>query len=65
MADDNKAPEFSPESITVLAHYYRAEVYRSCVWRTRLDVTTNWAILALTAAFSCLLYTSPSPRDPE
>ncbi len=36
----------------VLAHYYRAEVYRSCIWRTRLDVTTNWAILAMTAAFS-------------
>jgi uncharacterized membrane protein len=41
-----------PEYLQVLAHYYRAEVYRSSVWRTRLDVTTNWAILAMTAAFS-------------
>ena len=28
-----------------LVHYYRAEVYRETAWRTRLDVTTNWAIV--------------------
>lgn len=36
--------------ITAISHYYRGEVSRSNVWRTRLDVTTNWAIIT-TAAF--------------
>jgi len=38
------------EFITALAHYYRGEVTRMNVWRQRLDVTTNWAIIS-TAAF--------------
>ncbi len=38
------------ESITILVHYYRAEVQRSLAWRERLDRTTNWAV-ASTAAF--------------
>ena len=38
------------EIITMLAHYYRAEVQRSLAWRERLDLTTNWAVGA-TAAF--------------
>ena len=38
------------ETITILAHYYRAEVQRSLAWRERLDLTTNWAVGA-TAAF--------------
>src|SRR5262245_37214895 len=28
---------------TALVHFYRGEVQRSNVWRTRLDTTTNWA----------------------
>lgn len=39
-----------------LAHLYRGEVYRSTHWRTRLDNTTNWAVvttgIALSATFS-------------
>src|SRR5262252_1049329 len=35
---------------------YRGEVYRSTVWRTRLDASTNWAVvttgLALSLTFS-------------
>ena len=41
--------------ITALAHFYRGEMTRSNVWRTRLDATTNWAVVtagvALTATF--------------
>lgn len=37
------------ETITVLAHYYRAEVTRSLAWRERLDLTTNWAVGAAAA----------------
>src|SRR3954468_23013791 len=49
-------PPFSPADIGALAHLYRGELYRSTVWRTRLDATTNWAVaatgLALSVAFS-------------
>jgi len=38
------------ELIMAICHYYRGEVSRANVWRTRLDVTTNWAIIT-TAAF--------------
>jgi uncharacterized membrane protein len=42
--------------IGAIAHLYRAEIYRSTVWRTRLDSTTNWAVvttgIALSATFS-------------
>ena len=55
----NPLKRFPPDSLQVLAHYYRAEVYRSSVWRTRLDVTTNWAILAMTAAFSWSFTSEP------
>jgi len=41
----SKTPAFSSADITALAHLYRGEVYRSTVWRTRLDATTNWAAL--------------------
>ncbi len=40
----------SSETITAMAHYYRAEVVRSLTWRGRIDVTTNWAV-GSTAAF--------------
>lgn len=41
-------PLTRPEYLNVMVHFYRAEVHRSTIWRTRLDATTNWA--ALTAA---------------
>ncbi len=40
---------------TALAHYYRAEIQRSNTWRTRLDATTNWAIITAGAAISFAL----------
>jgi uncharacterized membrane protein len=46
----------SAAEIGAIAHLYRAEIYRSTVWRTRLDSTTNWAVvttgIALSATFS-------------
>jgi uncharacterized membrane protein len=35
-----------------LAHLYRAEVYRSTIWRQRLDMTTNWAVVSTGIALS-------------
>lgn len=46
----------SAAEIGAIAHLYRGEIYRSTVWRTRLDSTTNWAVvttgIALSATFS-------------
>ena len=44
--------EFNAAEIGALAHLYRGEVYRSTIWRTRLDNTTNWAVVALGIALS-------------
>lgn len=45
-------PEFTAAEIGAFAHLYRGEVYRSTIWRTRLDNTTNWAVAALGIAMS-------------
>jgi uncharacterized membrane protein len=49
-------PEFSAAELGALAHLYRGEMYRSKIWRTRLDATTNWAVavtgIALSITFS-------------
>ena len=47
-----------------LAHLYRAEVYRSTIWRQRLDMTTNWAVVSTGIALSVSFATanaSPLP----
>ncbi|MEM8572395.1 MAG: DUF2270 domain-containing protein [Pseudomonadota bacterium] len=50
-----RAESFTSAEMGALAHLYRGEVYRSTLWRTRLDQTTNWAVvttgLALSLAF--------------
>jgi len=40
---------------TAMVHFYRGEVQRSNTWRTRLDNTTNWAVLTTGAALSFAL----------
>jgi uncharacterized membrane protein len=49
-------PEIDAARLGALAHLYRGEVQRSTQWRTRLDNTTNWAVvttgIALSATFS-------------
>ena len=44
--------EFDAATIGALAHLYRGEIYRSTIWRTRLDNTTNWAVVTLGIALS-------------
>jgi uncharacterized membrane protein len=54
-AAENPKTPFSASELGVLAHLYRGEMYRSKIWRTRLDATTNWAVattgIALSVAF--------------
>jgi uncharacterized membrane protein len=47
-----EADSFDSSEIGALAHLYRGEVYRSTLWRTRLDQTTNWAIVTTGIALS-------------
>ena len=49
------------EYITVMAHFYRAEISRSTQWRQRLDATTNWAVLTTAGMLS---FTFGSPESP-
>ena len=68
--DDGVGPR-SPDRTTfdgpelgAIAHLYRGEVYRSTVWRTRLDQTTNWAVVTTGLAMSLTFagpYASPLP----
>jgi uncharacterized membrane protein len=46
------AREFTPAELGAVAHLYRGEVYRSTIWRTRLDNTTNWSVVTLGVALS-------------
>lgn len=55
--DDLMAP-FSSAEVGAIAHLYRGEIYRSTIWRTRLDATTNWSVVSLGIALS-IAYASP------
>jgi uncharacterized membrane protein len=50
-------PKTSSEYITLIAHYYRAELARMSGWRDRIDRTTNWAITVAGAMLSVSLST--------
>jgi uncharacterized membrane protein len=45
-------PELNAAELGAIAHLYRGEVYRSTIWRTRLDNTTNWSIVTMGIALS-------------
>jgi uncharacterized membrane protein len=63
-SSEGKPTAFNAADITALSHLYRGELYRSTVWRTRLDTTTNWAVLTTGIALSLTFSTetaSPLP----
>lgn len=49
---------FTGSELGAIAHLYRGEVYRSTIWRTRLDATTNWSVVSLGIALT-ISYASP------
>ena len=55
---------FSAAELGALAHLYRAEVYRSTLWRTRLDTTTNWSVVTLGIAISVSFSSLDAPSLP-
>lgn len=50
-------PATSAEATNAMIHYYRAEMGRMNSWRSRLDLTTNWAITVVAAMLSVTLST--------
>jgi len=50
--EKNDTRELSPAELGAVAHLYRGEIYRSTIWRTRLDNTTNWSIVTMGIALS-------------
>jgi uncharacterized membrane protein len=50
--EEERPRPFDSAEMGAIAHLYRAEVYRSTVWRTRLDNTTNWSIVTMGIALS-------------
>jgi len=51
-----------PHFTTAMVHFYRAEVTRANTWRTRLDTTTNWAVVTTGAA---LTFVFGDPDNPH
>ena len=43
---------FPKDNLGPLTHFYRGELGRSNVWRQKMDMTTNWAIVSSTAIIS-------------
>jgi len=65
MTPDKELPTESNgdrDVITAVAHLYRAEMNRMSVWRQRLDVTTNWAVILATALTTFTLGSSEVPH---
>ncbi|EKV29282.1 hypothetical protein C882_0589 [Caenispirillum salinarum AK4] len=56
--DQDGSSTFSGPELGAIAHLYRGEVYRSTIWRSRLDNTTNWAVLTTGVALS-IAFASP------
>src|SRR5713226_9286205 len=47
---------------TAMVHFYRGEVQRSNVWRTRLDTTTYWAVFTSAATLSFAFSSANNPH---
>lgn len=47
---------------TAMVHFYRGELARSNTWRTRLDATTNWAVVSAGAALTFVFGAQDNPH---
>ena len=52
MNDPADEHPFTGPEMGAMAHLYRGEIYRSTIWRTRLDATTNWSVVSLGLALT-------------
>jgi uncharacterized membrane protein len=51
-ADDGALRLGGRDFATAMVHLYRGEVTRANAWRTRIDVTTNWSLVATGTALT-------------
>ncbi len=51
----------SNDFTTAMVHFYRGEVTRSNTWRTRLDNTTNWAVITTGATLTFAFGSTQNP----
>ncbi len=55
--------ELDPANFTsAMVHLYRGEIQRANTWRTRLDATTNWAVITVAGA---LTFVFAEPTNPH
>ena len=47
---------------TAMIHFYRGEMQRASTWRTRLDTTTNWAVVTVGGAIT---FSFGAPQHPH
>lgn len=67
MASDDRSTRderFTPAEMGAIAHLYRGEMYRSKIWRTRLDASTNWAVVTTGIALSVVFSNADSSGLP-
>lgn len=57
-----RASEDPDTLLTLLGHFYRGQLGRETTWRTRLDRTTNWAVLVIA---TLLTWTFTDPDNPH
>jgi len=62
LPDFESQPLTRSEYLQTVIHLYRGEMQRASTWRSRLDTTTNWAILAVISAIS---FTFSDMRHPN
>ena len=61
---DPPEPICGSKEVGAIAHLYRGEVYRSTIWRQRLDQTTNWAVVSTGIALSVSFATATASPFP-
>lgn len=65
LADEDPADMICDSKETgAIAHLYRAEVYRSTLWRERLDQTTSWAVVSTGIGLSISFATANASSFP-
>lgn len=62
--DYESTPLSRAEYISAIVHLYRGEMHRATVWRTRLDTTTNWAVLTTAGLLAFAFRDSGHPHWP-
>ena len=65
MGDAQELPktiDYSTEMVTSVTHLYRGEMHRMSVWRQRLDVTSNWAVIIATGLTTFTLGSDEVPH---